>query len=98
VFDGMLLRVTVACGLAGGEALLRLATGLHTIASRASLGLLARRVTHQGATATAERLAPARARRRRRGGGVGAPLPVRERANRGCYGVREAAHAQGGYQ
>jgi hypothetical protein len=26
------------------------------------------------------------------------PLPVWERANRGCYGVREEARAQGGYQ
>jgi hypothetical protein len=93
VFDGMLLRVTAAShGLAGGEVLLRLATGLHTIASRASLGLLARRVSHQGATTVAARSAPAAWRWCWR------PLLVRERANRGCYGVREAARAQGGYQ
>jgi hypothetical protein len=64
VFDGMRLRVTAAGhGLAGGEIPQRLASGLLTVAPRAPLGLLVRRVTHQSATAFAAWSAPARALR-----------------------------------
>jgi hypothetical protein len=64
VFDGMRLRVTAAGhGLAGGKIPQRLASGLLTVALRASLGLLARRVTHKRATTFAAWSAPARARR-----------------------------------
>jgi hypothetical protein len=95
VFDGMLLRVTAAGhDLAGGEIPLRLASGLLTVAPRAPLGLLARRVTHQGATAVATWSAPARARRRRRGGGVGAGTPFWSRgARRAREGERWGARA-----
>jgi hypothetical protein len=91
VFDGMRLRMTAAGhGLASGEIPRRLASGLLTVAPRAPLGLLARRVTHQRATAfTAWSVAGGR--RGASGAGAGAalatrrwrrlPTPVRERAD-----------------
>jgi hypothetical protein len=62
------------------------------------LGSWARRAQGRELVTVAVRMAPVRARRRRHGVGVGSNLPVRGRAIRGRYGVREAAHAQGGYQ
>jgi hypothetical protein len=82
VFDGMHLRVTAAGhGLAGGEIPQRLASGLLTVAPRAPLGLLARRVTRTRLTAFAVWSASAPVRRRRRGGGVGAL----SQSGRVCY-------------
>jgi hypothetical protein len=98
VFDGMLLRVTAAGhGLAGGEIPQRLASGLLTVAPRAPLELLARRVTHQRATAFAAWSAPAWARRRRRAVVLArVPLSGQRGARRAREGERWGARARRG--
>jgi hypothetical protein len=100
----MRLRMTAAGhGLAGGEIPWRLAFGLLTVAPRAPLGLLARRVTHQRATAFA---AWSVAGGRRGASGTGAasatrrwrrlPTPVREQADaRITECARQCAHKVG---
>jgi hypothetical protein len=94
VFDGMPLRATTAChGLAGGEVPLRLATGLHTIASQG----FPRVAGSKGHALRGD------GRRGEIGAGADAamaawqwcwcPLPVRERANVGATAcARQRAH------
>jgi hypothetical protein len=85
VFDEMRLRVMAAGrDLGGGEIPQLLASGLLTVVPRTPLGLLARRVTHQRATAFAAWSVPVRAQRRRCGGGAGAGTSLRSEGRATC--------------
>jgi hypothetical protein len=98
VFEGMSLRVTAAGhGLAGGEVGAG-ASGLHTIASRGFPGVAGSK-EH---ALRGRRLSRRRWRRRGRGDGGAAVVlahhPSAGTSGRACYGVREAARAQGQHQ
>jgi hypothetical protein len=98
VFDRMFLRVTaVGHGLAGGEVSAG-ASSLHTIASQGFPGVAGSKEHAQRGRRPSRR---GRRRRRRGDGGVAvvlAPYPSAGMSGRVCYGVREAARAQGKHQ